>query len=365
MTDPSWLYSTYENQFGFIQRPTHRNTTWQRAQFEVCGHRYADVSEFGYGVALLNDSKYGHACEHSTLRLSLLRASTLPDDEQDQGAHHFSFAVLPHRGSFAEADVPAVARMFNFPLQLRRLPAASKAKQLSLLAGGHDGSGPFSVLGARNVILDTVKRGEEDCFSSHSAGGGAGGETVILRLYEAYGGSATAKIAATLPHGRKLESAELVDVSSRPGKLARAFRLTAVLLPLTDLGTQGAGPRHFEHESERLGRHLQGPSAPDAGVPGRHRQAHHRLKGLPTPCVPCPCVILTFVASRLRSVPYVPLECPLNKISAKTGSLPLSREISVVKRARAAFLSPASARHYGLRTQRYMSPRNRIGANER
>lgn len=204
--------STYENQFGFIQRPTHRNTTWQRAQFEVCGHRFADVSEFGYGVALLNDSKYGHACEHSTLRLSLLRASTLPDDEQDQGTHHFSFAVLPHRGSFTESDVPAVARMFNYPLHLRRVPSSAASSHASLLGKSPDqhGQGPFTVLGARNVILDTIKRGEEDDFKSKSAG-----ETVILRLYEAYGGSARAKIAVALPDGRKIASAELVDVSRR------------------------------------------------------------------------------------------------------------------------------------------------------
>ena len=205
----SYANSTYENQFGFIQRPTHRNTTWHRAQFEVCGHRFADVSEFGYGVALLNDSKYGHACENSTLRLSLLRASTLPDDEQDQGAHHFTFAILPHRGSFAESDVPAVARMFNYPLHLRRRPSIALTESELMKSRGDDrhGQGPFSVVGARNVVLDTVKRGEEDDFSARSKH-----ETVILRLYEAYGGAAKAKIAATIPEGRKIASAELVDV---------------------------------------------------------------------------------------------------------------------------------------------------------
>ncbi|POY72711.1 hypothetical protein BMF94_4542 [Rhodotorula taiwanensis] len=210
--NPTGDICTYENQFGFIQRPTHRNTTWQRAQFEVCGHRFADVSEFGYGVALLNDSKYGHACEHSTLRLSLLRASTLPDDEQDQGTHHFSFAVLPHRGSFTESDVPAVARMFNYPLHLRRVPSSAASSHASLQRKSPDqhGQGPFTVLGARNVILDTIKRGEEDDFNSKSAG-----ETVILRLYEAYGGSARAKIAVALPDGRKIASAEIVDILER------------------------------------------------------------------------------------------------------------------------------------------------------
>jgi len=86
------LCRVFENQFGFTQRPTHRNTTWDRAKFESVAHRFCDVSEFGYGVALLNDCKYGHAVEGGTVRLSLLRAATIPDAEQDQGNHEFSFA---------------------------------------------------------------------------------------------------------------------------------------------------------------------------------------------------------------------------------------------------------------------------------
>lgn len=264
--------STYENQFGFIQRPTHRNTTWHRAQFEVCGHRFADVSEFGYGVALLNDSKYGHACENSTLRLSLLRASTLPDDEQDQGAHHFSFAVLPHRGSFAESDVPAVARMFNYPLHLRRLPSlALTESELVKSRDDRHGQGPFSVVGARNVVLDTVKRGEEDDFSPRSRH-----ETVILRLYEAYGGAAQAKIAATIPEGRKIASAELVDV--RP--CAPWMRLNGQSLTRSPAGPRAQSRRPHRLRQERLWirqQHLQHRPAAHACLPDRHRQAHPGL----------------------------------------------------------------------------------------
>ncbi|GAA6008699.1 hypothetical protein JCM10207_001690 [Rhodosporidiobolus poonsookiae] len=212
---PTGDMATYENQFGFIQRATHRNTTWQRAQFEVCGHRYADVSEFGYGVALLNDCKFGHACEGSTLRLSLLRAATVPDAEQDQGAHRFSFAVLPHRGSFAESDVPAVARAFNYPLHLRRVNSAALQRS-PLLSGSGAGAGemaPFALKGDRNVILDTVKRGEDDHFAS---GAGAGGEeTVVLRLYEAYGGAGKVKIEARLPEGKKVVKAAITDLLER------------------------------------------------------------------------------------------------------------------------------------------------------
>lgn len=65
---------TYETQYGFVQRPTHYNTSWDSAKFEVAGHKYADISEYGYGVALLNDCKYGYAAHKNVVRLSLIRS---------------------------------------------------------------------------------------------------------------------------------------------------------------------------------------------------------------------------------------------------------------------------------------------------
>ena len=78
--------------------------------------QYADLSEFGYGVAILSESKYGFSCRGNVLRISLLRAATAPDAEQDQGKHEFSWAVMPHQGSFLESDVPIAAYLFNSPL---------------------------------------------------------------------------------------------------------------------------------------------------------------------------------------------------------------------------------------------------------
>lgn len=71
------------------------------AKFEVCGHKYADLSKFGYGVAILSESKYGFACRGNVFRISLLRAAAAPDAEQDQGGHEFRWAVLPHEGHFS------------------------------------------------------------------------------------------------------------------------------------------------------------------------------------------------------------------------------------------------------------------------
>ncbi|GAA5936917.1 hypothetical protein JCM1841_001406 [Sporobolomyces salmonicolor] len=200
---PTGDMATFENQFGFCQRPTHRNTTWDRAKFEVVAHRFADLSEFGYGVSLLNDCKYGHAAEGSLLRLSLLRAATLPDAEQDQGFHTFSFAVLPHRGSFAESDVPAVARSFNYPLHLRRVSSKSLASLSLALAE------PFRLTGARNLVLDTVKRGEDDHFAAASIAKHEA--TVVCRFYEAFGGHGKGVFETSLP----IEEAAVCDLLER------------------------------------------------------------------------------------------------------------------------------------------------------
>jgi len=181
-------YATYETQFGYVQRPTHKNTTWDIAKFEVCGHKYADLSEFGYGVAFLSESKYGFACQGNVLRISLLRASTAPDAEQDQGEHRFSWAVLPHEGHFLDSDVPIAGYLYNSPLRVRCLPAGTP----DILSSIHS---PFVVEGARNVFLETVKRGEDDSFGETvNLDDKSLTTTVILRLYEAYGGHAQARL---------------------------------------------------------------------------------------------------------------------------------------------------------------------------
>ncbi|KAJ2743616.1 Glycoside hydrolase, 38 vacuolar alpha mannosidase [Coemansia sp. BCRC 34301] len=176
--------ATYETQFGVVQRPTHRNTSWDIAKFEVCAHKFADLSEFGYGVALLNDCKYGHSTLENKMTLSLLRAPKSPDEHCDMGHHSFRYAVYPHAGSFNESSVVKEAYQFNVPLQV--LPINPSA----LLAKGQDlplSQPYFSVSGARNVVLDTVKVAEDDK------------DSYIVRMYEAYGGHARALLTTRLP----------------------------------------------------------------------------------------------------------------------------------------------------------------------
>ncbi|KAG8854188.1 Glycoside hydrolase, 38 vacuolar alpha mannosidase [Tulasnella sp. 330] len=173
----------FESAFGHVSRPTNKNTTQEAAKFEVCGHRFADLSEFGYGVALLTESKYGYAVSGNVMRLSLLRGATSPDAEQDQGEHVFSWAVLPHLGHFFQSDVVQAAYAFNSPLHLRFMP---KSLQSDIAQSPLSTASPFIVENASNVILDTVKRGDDDSSD--------GDPTIILRFYEAYGGHARANV---------------------------------------------------------------------------------------------------------------------------------------------------------------------------
>ncbi|NGZ77635.1 alpha-mannosidase [Saccharibacillus alkalitolerans] len=161
--------ATYEIPFGSLERPTHRNTSWEQAQFEVCGHRFADVSERGYGVSLLNDCKYGYDIQGSTLRLSLLRAPKWPDAQADLGEHDFTYSLYPHAGSWVHADTVRAAAALNQELPVVRTTAhaGDLGARMSLIA--------FT---GEHVILDTVKPAED-------------GSGIIVRMYESAGGRET------------------------------------------------------------------------------------------------------------------------------------------------------------------------------
>uniref|UniRef100_A0A671UPQ0 alpha-mannosidase n=1 Tax=Sparus aurata TaxID=8175 RepID=A0A671UPQ0_SPAAU len=158
--------ATYEIQFGHLQRPTHRNTSWDWARFEVWGHKWADLSEHNFGVALLNDCKYGYSVHENTMTLSLLRAPKAPDANADMGTHHFTYAIMPHAGSFQEASVIQSAYNLNFPL--RSIQCSPNTIPWSA----------FSVSSAA-IILETIKQAEDRK------------RALVLRLYESHGSSVT------------------------------------------------------------------------------------------------------------------------------------------------------------------------------
>lgn len=159
------MRATYEIPFGHVERPTHENTSWDLARFETCAHRWADLSEGDYGVALLNDCKYGYDIRGNVLRLSLLRAPREPDPAADVGRHVFTYALLPHRAGCRHGGVIAEACALNQPL--RSVPVEEGAGSLAR-------QGSFFEVDRPGVVIDTVKRAEKD-------------HGIIVRLYEAYG----------------------------------------------------------------------------------------------------------------------------------------------------------------------------------
>jgi alpha-mannosidase len=169
--------ATYEIQFGHVERSTHTNTSWDQARFEVCGHRWADLGEAGYGVALLNDCKYGYDIRGSVMRLSLLRSPTHPDPNADRGGHRFAYALMPHPGDFREAGVIAAAEDLNAPLRIVRgdRPAGERRSLVEV--------------DTPQVVVEAIKRAEDS-------------EAVIVRLYEAWGGRCKTRVRTTLPATR-------------------------------------------------------------------------------------------------------------------------------------------------------------------
>lgn len=156
--------ATYEIQFGTVERPTHSNTSWDAAKFEVCAHKFADLSEYGYGVSLLNDCKYGHDIHDGVIRLTMLKCGTYPNPDADKCHHTFTYSLYPHAGNYREAGTIQQAYLLNQPMTAFKLQKQSGTlpESYSLLS-----------LDCDNVIAETVKEAEDS-------------DAVIVRLYEAY-----------------------------------------------------------------------------------------------------------------------------------------------------------------------------------
>ncbi|MEA2292335.1 MAG: alpha-mannosidase, partial [Solirubrobacteraceae bacterium] len=186
--------ATSEIQFGHVHRPTHTNTSWDAARFETCAHRWVHVGEPGYGVAVANDSTYGHdirrAGSTTTVRLSLLRAPLFPDPDADQGEHRFTVSL---RAGSSIGDAVAEGYRLNLPLREVR---------------GGAGVTPLVTVDDPAVVVESVKLAED-----------RGGD-VVVRLYEALGTRATARVTADFPHTAVMETDLLERPSPEPACLA-------------------------------------------------------------------------------------------------------------------------------------------------
>ncbi len=101
---------------GFIERDTHKNTTWQQARFETCHHKWADLAETDGGIAIINDGKYGIGFDNNVMSLSLLRATIRPDVTSDMGMHNFCYMIMPHSEDAVKAGINNIAFQYNVPL---------------------------------------------------------------------------------------------------------------------------------------------------------------------------------------------------------------------------------------------------------
>ncbi len=166
--------ATYETMFGAVERPTHANTDADLAMYEVPGHRWADLSEPGFGVSLLSDARYGYSVFGGQMALSLIRGPTVPDPAADIGEHRFRYGLYPHPGDWRAADTVAHAARFNRPMAWT---AGAPAAVLQ---------GPLVAATPSSVVIDTVKPAED-------------GEGWVVRLYESHGGRAAARLVFGVP----------------------------------------------------------------------------------------------------------------------------------------------------------------------
>ncbi|WBB61782.1 glycosyl hydrolase-related protein [Streptomyces sp. WMMC500] len=184
-------HSAAETQFGHVRRPTHTNTAWEAAKFEVCAHRFLHVAEPGWGAAVVNDSTYGHDVTRTvrpdggtttTVRLSLLRAPRFPDPETDRGTHRFRYALVP-----GAALGDAVREGYRINLPPREVAGAR-------------GVAPLVACDTDQVVVESVKLADDRSGD------------VVVRLYESAGGRAAARLTAGFP----LAGGVRTDLLERP-----------------------------------------------------------------------------------------------------------------------------------------------------
>ncbi len=160
----------FDIQFGTLERPAHNNTSWDGARFEVAAHRFADLSFGGWGVAVLNDCKYGYKVLNGEISLNLLRSPVHPDPDADQGSHRFTYSLLPHKDDLRDSRVFAEAVNLNQPPLVF---AGRSSKETALMLPAHvEGDG---------VVFEAMKKAER-------------GEAWVLRVWECRGCRAEATL---------------------------------------------------------------------------------------------------------------------------------------------------------------------------
>lgn len=171
-TDIRTTKATYDIQFGHVERPTHWNNSWDLAKFEVCGHKWADISESDYGISLLNNGKYGHSIKDGVMRLSLLRSPKNPDTTADMGEHHFTYSLFPHKHSVVQGGTIEEANALNQPAQV--------------IAGRFRDDRRIVAVDSPAVQIDAIKKAEAE-------------EAIVVRIHECRGSRAEFTLSSDYP----------------------------------------------------------------------------------------------------------------------------------------------------------------------
>jgi alpha-mannosidase len=209
-------YARCETQFGNIVRPTTRNNSFEQAMFEVCNHKYTDLSEPSYGVSLFNDCKYGIGIDGGNMTLTLAKGGLRPDERGDVGDYRFKYGLLPHIGGFSAENVVLPAYAFNYqPIavmaQNEVLPNRTSLQKTALSTTNRSFASADNV----NIIIETIK----PCEDSDKA--------YILRLYECEGTAAITKLSFLI-EPKKISVCNMLEeiITSAPENLAfRPFEI--------------------------------------------------------------------------------------------------------------------------------------------
>ncbi len=182
-------HATYEIAHGSIERPTHWNYGTDLVRFEVCGHKWADLSEGDYGVSLINDCKYGYDIKDSLMRITLMRAPICPDPVGDKGVSTFKYRLYPHSGNWSQADTVKYAFELNQPLKGYKSEAQS----------GQLTSRSFVEVSKRNIAVDALKNAQD-------------GNGLILRMYEAGKSRGKVKVKLNIAEVKRVIECNLMEV---------------------------------------------------------------------------------------------------------------------------------------------------------
>lgn len=196
----------YECQYGMVERPIQKNTRSDEAKYESCTHRFVRVADAGYAAAVVNASTYGSdvspihrntasgPVRGTMIRLSLLSSPLYPDPNTDKGVHEFAWNVV------ADASMPAVldeANRLNAAV-LPAVPAFDPLAQLNPVDGV--------------MVLDWVKLADD------------GSGDLILRVYEAVGGEAHARLAVNAALGKAtVRECSIMEDARLDAELPAAF----------------------------------------------------------------------------------------------------------------------------------------------